>query len=82
MDDLERYKKALEEEFEREQGEALAIFKNHEAEAAQKIIALIQHSENPHIRLKAAMYVLNSTVFAKKGDDDSLAEFLKEMEAK
>ncbi len=81
MGKLDKYKEALEQEFEREQGEALSIFRNKESVAAKKIVELIEHSENPHIRLKAAMYILDSTVFAKKSGDDSLQEFLDKMGA-
>jgi hypothetical protein len=81
MSELDDYRKALEEEFEREQGEALAHFRSSELEAAKKITDLIKHSENPHIRLKASMYVLDNTVFAKNTENDSLTEFLKKMGA-
>lgn len=81
MDEVEAYKRAVAQEFERTKGEAEKVFEDHAPKAAQAIVTLAETAESVHVRLKANQYILDRSVF-KDGDEESdLVKFLNSVKA-
>ena len=83
--DLEAYKKAIEEEFAKNPEKyetAQQILEESAPAAALQLVVIMQHCPDPRVRLSASKYLLDNTVFAKDGDEDSLRNFLSNLNAK
>jgi hypothetical protein len=82
--DLEAYKKALEEEFQsngNHASEAKTMLENHAPRAAMAIMALMEHAFDARVRLNAAKYILDNTVFSVPKDEEELKDFLKDLKS-
>lgn len=78
-DHLGEYKRAVEEEFRMRQGSAEKVFEDAQEDAANTIVGLAKSAPSDHIRLRAAQYILDSTVFKVKHDEDDLTKLLDKM---
>lgn len=72
-EDLSAYKKALQEEWEKEQAtgpNAAAFLQSKAYKAAQIVADLAENAGDPRIRMQAATFILNNTTFAKEAPDE------------
>jgi hypothetical protein len=82
--DLEAYKKAIEEEFEKsydETSDAQELLTAHAQDAALQVVVIMNHCPDPRLRFRAATYLLDNTIFAKGNNEDSLRKFLEGLNA-
>jgi len=78
-DHLGDYKRAVEKEFELREGTAERIFEEAQEDAANTIVALAKSAPSDSLRLRAAQYILDTTVFKVRHDEDDLTKLLDKM---
>lgn len=78
-DHLGDYKRAVEKEFELRQGTAEKIFQDAQEDAANTIVGIAKSAASDSLRLRASQYILDSTVFKVKHDEDDLTKLLDKM---
>lgn len=82
--DIEGYRKAIEQEFEAtrtQYSDAKELLEAHTCDAAAQIIIIMNHSPDARVRLSAARYLLDNTLFAQAADEDALKGFIDKLNA-